>query len=145
MNNLVVKELEIVIENISDMIVFYFDGLEKKVDQIEIVKDKLEHKENRLLFSKYLKDEISKKIVVTDTETKKYYNENKSKWSGEFNNVKPNVISELRKKLMYQRRDDLVEKFRKDFNIQYNEVMLNELAEKFTQEKKVSNENKVSN
>ncbi len=132
---ILIKELDIAINNIADMIVFYFDGLEKEVDKIELVNDKMENKLNRLLFSKYLKDEIVNKVKVTEEHANNYYDKNRSEWPGEFNNVKASVIAKLRKKLMYERRDNLIKDFRNKFDIQYNEELLEELAEQFTDEK----------
>jgi len=136
------KELEIVVKNISDMIVFYFDTLENEIDKIEIIQDKIQNKENRLLFTKYLNEEIIKKVVVTEEDAEKYWRDNRAKWPGEFENVKSSVIGQLRKELMYQRRDNLLEEFREDFTIQYNESALKELSDKFTEEKK-TNKNKL--
>lgn len=135
-NTLTPEDINSVIEGISDMIVLYFDGLEKGVDKIDIIQDQLENKENRLLYSKYLKDEIAGKIVVTKADAEEYYNDNRDKWPGDFINVKSSVINKLRQKLAYQRRDELAEEFRSDFNIQYNMELLKELADKFTEEKK---------
>lgn len=132
---LTLSEVEKVVHNISDAIVFYFDGLEKGVDKIEFIKDQIVNKQNKLLYTKYLKDEISAKVIVSDEDAKEYYNKNRDKWSGEFINVRTSVISNLREKLLYERIDELVEKFKNRFTIQYNEVMISDLAKQFTIEK----------
>jgi len=130
------KELNIVTNNIADRIVFYFDALEKGIDKIEIIKDKLINKEHRLLYSKFLKEEISKKVKINDDMAKEYYQKNRDEWTGDFKNVKHSLINELRKKLMYKLRDELVEKFKSEFEIRYNEPLLKELSTKFSLEKK---------
>ena len=130
------KDIDEFVNNFANIIVLYSDALEKGVDNIEIIRDKFENNENRLLYSKYLKVEISDKISVSEEDAKDYYNNNRDEWKGEFNEVKYNIIRKLRQKLMYQRSDELIEKFKSDINVQYNEKLLKKLADKFTEEKK---------
>ncbi len=134
--NITQKDIDVFVNNFANNTVLYSDALEKGVDNIEIIRDRFENNENRLLYSKYLKEEISDKVVVSEEDAKDYYNNNRDEWKGEFNEVKPAVIRKLRQKLMYQRSDELIEKFKSDFNIQYNMELLKELADKFTEEKK---------
>ena len=137
--NMTQKDIDVFVNNFANNTVLYSDALEKGVDNIEIIRDRFENNENRLLYSKYLKEEISDKVAVSEEDAKDYYNNNRDEWKGEFNEVKPAVIRKLRQKLMYQRSDELIEKFKSDFNIQYNMELLKELADKFTEEKKSVN------
>ena len=137
--NITQKDIDVFVNNFANNTVLYSDALEKGVDNIEIIRDRFENNENRLLYSKYLKEEISDKVAVSEEDAKDYYNNNRDEWKGEFNEVKPAVVRKLRQKLMYQRSDELIEKFKSDFNIQYNMELLKELADKFTEEKKSVN------
>ncbi len=137
--NITQKDIDVFVNNFANNTVLYSDALEKGVDNIEIIRDRFENNENRLLYSKYLKEEISDKVVVSEEDAQDYYNYKRDEWKGEFNEVKSSVIRKLRQKLMYQRSDELIEKFKSDFNIQYNMELLKELADKFTEEKKSVN------
>lgn len=136
------KDIDEIVNNLANITVLYSDALEKGVDNVEIIRDRFENNENRLLYSKYLKEEISDKVVVSEEDARDYFNNNRDEWKGEFNEVKRAVIKKLRQKLMYQRRDELIEKFKSDFNIQYNMELLKELADKFTEEKLQLQKNK---
>jgi len=111
----------------------YLDALEKGAEKNVLVKDQLVNKEYRLLLAKYLKEEISQKVVVSDADARKHYNKNREKWTREYDVVSRRVVFDLKKIRMYERRDDLVKKLRRKYNVRYNELLLTNMAQKLTE------------
>ncbi|MCB0730165.1 MAG: peptidyl-prolyl cis-trans isomerase [Ignavibacteriae bacterium] len=132
----VVKEdLEVFINDLADQFVLYIDALDENIESEESVADQIENKLNRSLLTKFLKEQISEKINLSDNEVKKYYDEHRDKWQGEFDVVKSSLINEMRKSRMYEYRDNLINNYKEEYSILYNQKVLQELAEKFTKEK----------
>lgn len=129
------QDIKVFIEDLSAQLVLYLDALEKNLDEDGIIKDQIENKINRYLYQKFLKEEISDKVEFSVEEARVYYHKNRDVWKGEFEKVKGSIINKNRTKLIYQLKDELIEKFTNEYDIIYNEELLNELSAKFTNER----------
>jgi hypothetical protein len=102
--------------------------------------EQIENKLYRVLYSKYLKEEISDKVSISQEVALSYYNDNRGVWKGEFEKVKSSIINKMRKEAMYKYRDQLVKDLSDEFDVLYNEPLLQEIADSFTAEKKNKSE-----
>ena len=130
------EDLDQFVENYCTQNLLYLDGLEKGADQNALVKDKLINKEHRFLLTKYLNEEIGKKAIVTDDAAINYYNDNRDKWKADYETIEKTVKQALRKKLIQDRREELINKSLKKYKVIFNEELLKRLADQFTEEKK---------
>jgi hypothetical protein len=130
------EDLDQFVENYCTQDLLYLDGLKKGADQNALVKDKLINKEHRFLLTKYLNEEIGKKAIVTDDAAINYYNDNRDKWKADYETIEKTVKQALRKKLIQDRRQELINKSLKKYKVIFNEELLKRLADQFTEEKK---------
>jgi len=117
----------------------YLDALEKGVDQDKLIQDQLVNKEHRLLLSQYLKEEIAQKVVITDADAKKYYEDNRDRWKAKYEDVASNVKGDLKNKRLLEKKNELVNQLKKKYKVRYNEALLKAVAEGLSNEKKLKN------
>ncbi|RPH89330.1 MAG: hypothetical protein EHM72_20540, partial [Calditrichaeota bacterium] len=110
----------------------YLDVVDNKNPLNDLVMDQLVNKEHRLLLSHYLKTEIVDKVVVTDADAQKYYNENRQRWQADFSKVTDTVRSELRNKRLQEKRVEIEKALRKRYPVRYNEELLQQIADQLT-------------
>ena len=137
---LVYEDVDVFMNDLATQLVLYLDALEQGVDKYPTLSEQILNKLYRVLYSKYLKEEISDKVSVSREVALSYYNDNRSVWKGEFENVKSSIINKLRKEAMYKYRDQLVKDLSDEFDVLYNEPLLQEIADNFTAEKKNKSE-----
>lgn len=136
---LTAKDLSHFADDYIAQYLLYLDALEKGVDQNTLIKDQLENKEHRILLTKYLKEEIAQKVVISDDDARKHYENNRNKWKAKYEDVASLVKNDLKNKLLLEKKNELVNKLRKKYKLRYNETLLIEVAEKLTNEKKLKN------
>ncbi|MEN8192741.1 MAG: hypothetical protein ABFS12_07975 [Bacteroidota bacterium] len=134
--NIVHEDIEVFINDLASQMALYIDALKLGVGEYETLSEQIQHKLNKALYRRFLKEEISDKVKITQEEARRYYESNRDRWSGEFENVKINVISDLKTELMHKYSNNLVEELSEEYDVLYNEPLLQELADRFTEEKK---------
>ncbi len=137
---LVYEDVDVFIDDLSTQLVLYLDALEQGVDKYPTLSEQIENKLYRVLYSKYLKEEISDKVSISEEVALNYYNGNRGVWKGEFEKVRSSIVNKLRKEAMYKFRDKLVKDLTDDFDVLYNEPLLKEMADQFTAEKNIKSE-----
>lgn len=137
MYKLTENDLAHYIEDYIAQFVLYLDALEKGVTQDEMIQDKLENKEHQLLLSKYLEQEIVKKIAISEDEAKAYYNNNRQRWKTEYSDVSTIVKSDLKGEKITERKNGIIDKLKKKYKVIYNEPILQLCADQLTNSKKV--------
>ncbi len=133
------NDLSHFVDDYTAQYLLYLDALEKGTDQNILIKDKLKNKEHKILLSKYLTEEISQKVVVSDDDARKHYDNNRDKWKAKYEDVAKTVKHDLRNKQLYEKKDDLTRKLRKNYKVRYNRSLLKEVSEQLTKEKKLNN------
>jgi len=113
----------------------YLDAFEKQVEHDPLIKDKLENKEHRILLNQYLNEEIARKVVITDDDARKYYQQTRGKWEADYEKIASNVKNELKNKRLVDKKNELVNKLQNKYPIRYNEALLMQIAEELTNEK----------
>jgi hypothetical protein len=124
-------------DNLATQYLLYLDAMEKDVDKNVLIKDKLVNKEYRLLLSKYLKEEIAQKVLISDADARKHYNNNRDKWTADYEKVEKSVKFDLKNSKLHERKNRITSKLRKKYSIRYNESLLNEIAQILTDEKRI--------
>lgn len=114
----------------------YLDALDKGVEDDVLIQDKLQNKEHRMLLSAYLTDEVMNKINISDKELRAHYAANPNKWKGDFKSVALNVKGDLRSEKLKERKNAIIQKLEKKYTIQYNDALLQTIAEELTDLKK---------
>jgi hypothetical protein len=137
---LVYEDVDVFMNDLATQLVLYLDALEQGVDKYPTLSEQIENKLYRVLYSKYLKEEISDKVSISQEVALSYYNDNRGVWKGEFEKVKSSIINKMRKEAMYKYRDQLVKDLSDEFDVLYNELLLQEIADSFTAEKKNKSE-----
>ncbi len=135
MSSLSEADLSQFIDKYIQQYVLYLDALALGVDKDELIMDKLENKEFRLLLSKYLKEKIASKVVISEAEARQYHADSREKWSGAFENTEKMIRFELRDKKLHEIRNDMINKLQKKHTVRYNEPLLEDLAILLTEEK----------
>ena len=115
----------------------YLDAVEKGVDQKSVIQDKLQNKEHRLLIAKYLKDEIAKKIKISDEDAQAHYQAHQNKWNAGFEEVISLVKDDLMNQRLIERKENVLKKLHSKYDVRYNEPLLVKLAEQLTAEKQL--------
>lgn len=131
------EDLIYFVDDYTAQYLFYLDAIEKGADQNILVKDKLENKEHKILLSKYLTEEITQKVVVSDDDARKHYDNNRDKWKAKYKDVAKTVKHDLINKRLHEKKDELKNKLQKRYKVRYNESLLKEVAEQLTNEKKL--------
>ena len=131
------KDLTHFIDDYVSQNLLYLDVLENDFSLDKLSIDKIENKEHRLLYNKYLKEEVVNKAVFSEKDVKKHYEQNRKKWTGEYTTVISSVKNDLRKKLQNERYAKVLNKLSKKYDVNYNEALLQKLAKQLTDEKKV--------
>jgi len=129
------KDLEMLADDFITQNLLFLDALQKGADQDALIKDKLSNKENKLLLTKYLQEELGRKVVVSDAEARQFYDNNRDKWTGEYKDVETSVKFDLRNKQLHERRRELIDKLKKKYKVRYNELLLEKVARQLTDEK----------
>lgn len=137
------EDLDVFVEHYVSQNLLYLDGLEKGADRDKLIKDKFVNKEHRLLLTKYLNEEIGQKVKVIDSDAIEHYNINRDKWKAEYKVVEKSVKYDLRKILLTERKNELVDKLRKKYNVCYNEPLLKKLADQLTAGKRGKSKQKT--
>jgi len=135
LSELTEKDLSHFADDYIAQYLLYLDALEKRVDQNILIKDQLENKEHRILLTKYLKEEIAQKVVISDDDARKHYENNRNKWKAKYEDVASLVKNDLKNKRLLEKKNELVNKLQKKYKARYNEPLLKEVAEKLTNEK----------
>jgi hypothetical protein len=133
------KDLGYFVDDYVAQYLLYLDALEKGVDQNPLIKDQLENKEHRILLTKYLKEEIAHKVVISDDDARKHYENNREKWRAKYEDVASSVKNDLKNKRLLEKKNNLKNKLKKKYQVRYNESLLREIAEQLTNEKKLKN------
>jgi hypothetical protein len=134
------KDIEVFIDDLSSQLALYLDAKDKKIiDSNETLKDQVENKFNKELYKKFLKKEISDKVVVSDEDARNFYEDNRETWKGEFEAVKNSIIYRIRNSKMLELKENLVKDLSNSYDLLYNDSVLEELSQKLTNEKKTQN------
>jgi hypothetical protein len=131
-----IQDLEQFVHDYTAQFCLYLDAVEKGVEQDELIQDKLQNKEHRLLLSAYLNEKIMKKLDLSDKEIRAHYDANPDKWRGSYDSVMLNVKGDLRKIKLEERKSEIVTKLKKKYNVMYNDALLHNIAAEFTRIKK---------
>jgi hypothetical protein len=126
------EDLRMLVGDYIDQNLLYFDAIEKGIDQNAMIKDKLTNKENRSLLTKYLKEQIGNKIVIDESDVRRFYEDNREDFIGEYEDVEVNVKSKLRSRLLNQRKEELVNMLRDRYTVLFNDTLLNSVASQLT-------------
>jgi hypothetical protein len=118
------NDLEAIVDGHAKQYLLYLDALENGVQEKTGIKDQLVNKEHRILLTEYLKKEIGDKVSVSDSEARKYYEDNRDNYTGDFVNVERVIKGELRSKKLMERKEELVDKLRKKYTVRYNQPLL---------------------
>ncbi len=134
-NQITKEDVQVFIDDLTKHYALYLDHNSMNYGENKILVDQIENKSNKLLLQKFIRDEITRKVKVSEDEARDHYNNNRKIWVGEFDKVKRSIISELRDKKIKELRESLIEQYKEKYNVVYNNELIKQLAEKYTKEK----------
>ena len=129
------KDIAHFADEIINQYLLYLDVLAKDLKFSELLVDQIENKEHRILLNEYLNKEIADKIIITDKDAREYFEQHRSEWQAEFDNVKNSIKRVMKKERMVERREDITNRLLKRSKIRYNDILLQEIADQLTEAK----------
>ncbi len=123
-------DLVLIVQKLAIPYVMYLEAVANDLDKSDKIQSKIRRYLRERLITKYKKQEIDRKIKISDEQTRKFFTENREKWSGRsFESAKPYVRYYLFQEEQKQALTKLLDSLKTEYPLQYNEQTLTHAVE----------------